>query len=144
MNLPYQLFTTIYQNAKEWNNMPTRHYFQICFPMPTCSSISNSLKLGFLLNPFTSLLIILAWWLAPMVGDEKSRWMGYHTTNIKMWPQPKKMQTFPFIWIVFRIYLFIGLICISHHKLLVFLSKLHEDFQVPKHSNLYIIGKDGF
>jgi len=102
LNLPYQFFANIYQNVKERNSMPTRHYLQVCFPMPTCSNISNSLKLGFPLNPFASLLIILAQWLVSMVGDHSSRWMGYRTTNIKMWPQPKKLQNIPshmnFIW----------------------------------------------
>lgn len=48
--------------------------------------------------------------------------MGYQTNDTRMCPWPKQLLNIPFTWVVFGVYLVVGLTCISHHELSILSS----------------------
>jgi hypothetical protein len=74
-------FSTICQNAKEWNNMPTKYNFQIGFPMSTCSNGIQFTRTWDPTQPSTSLLIVPTWCLTSKSYSYK---MKAHLANFPM------------------------------------------------------------
>jgi hypothetical protein len=145
----WYLLSTICQDVEEWN-MSTKYVSKFAQPCKCVPMVSNSLKLKFLLNPSTSLLNVLVWCLTSKsyFWKMKTHLANFHVNQFKtLWTfqwlvidyqgewatkqitsrcghEPNKYQTFTYIWVLLGFCLVIGLICISQHKILIFLIKL--------------------
>ncbi len=77
----HDTFQQLCQNAKEWNNMPTKYNFQIGFPMSTCSNGIQFTRTWDPTQPSTSLLIVPTWCLTSKSYSYK---MKAHLANFPM------------------------------------------------------------
>ncbi len=155
LSLTWYLLVTICQNANEWNKMPTKHCFQVYFPMPTCYDVIRHIRIWVLTQPIFILVdcsnimfeikfVFVKKWKPicqllsePVRFHEPFQWLvinhqGEWVTKqitLECGHGPNDGQTFPLKWTTCGFYLFIGPTCISHHKLLVFIIKNCSKFQ---------------